>query len=122
LVDGAADVLAYLQERFVPCSIVSAHPVAEVLATVKRLEIGHHFRHIIGGIHEKKTTLSQVCESFGIAPREALFVGDLLSDVNDGNAAGLHTALYASPDYPHASLANYHVTHLSDIIPLLEEP
>ena len=120
LVEGASEVLLYLQGLSVPCSIISAHPVNEVLASVNRFGLIGHFRHVIGGTREKQATLLTVCKELGVSPDEALFVGDLLSDVKDGNAAGLHTVLYAPLDSPHASRPTYHITSLRDVIPLLQ--
>jgi phosphoglycolate phosphatase len=120
LIESASEVLDRLSQRSVPNSIVSAHPANDIVRRLRYFGIRHHFNHVIGGISQKRDAIRSVCADLKVAPQKALFVGDLLSDVKDGNAAGVHTVLYAPADSPHTSHPTYHITHLREVLSLLE--
>ena len=120
LIEGVDEVLFEIKRRGLSCGIVSAHGESEIIERMEKFGITHHFRRVVGGMRNKSPALLNVCDEFGVAPKETLFVGDLLSDVLDGNAAGLHTVLYAPDDYPHMQYPTHRIAHLREIIRLLD--
>ncbi len=119
LVEGALELLSHLQAYEMPSAIVSANRKHDVHAKLEQFGVASYFAHVFGDSWSKKDNLLQVCAHFGVAPADALFVGDLLSDVEDGRAAGLTTVLLAPADSPHAPEAHHHITHLKHLVPLL---
>lgn len=120
LVDGALELLGLFQSCGIPSAIVSAHRGYDIQAKLEKFGIVDHFAHVLGDTWDKKENLLKVCGHLGVSPANALFVGDLLSDVEDGKTAGLTTVLFAPADSPHAPEAHHHITHLGELIPLLD--
>lgn len=93
----------------------------EILERIAHFRIARHFRHVVGGVRSKRDALIEACSVLGSRPDEALFVGDLLSDILDGKAAGMTTVLYAPADSPHAGQAHHHITELERLKQLLTD-
>ena len=119
LVDGVLELLSHHQTEEIPCAIVSANDHSSINLKLEKFDLHDYFAYVSGGTWDKKERLSAVCRRFSIAPSNALFVGDLLSDLQDGKAAGLTTVLLAPADSPHAPEAHHHITHLEQLVPLL---
>ena len=120
LVEGALDLLHHLKGNGIPSAIVSANATNDIRVKLGNLGAINHFVHVLGDTWDKKDNLLKVCDHFGIAPPDALFVGDLLSDVEDGKAAGVTTVLFAPADSPHAPEAHHHITRLDQLASLLD--
>jgi HAD superfamily hydrolase (TIGR01549 family) len=120
LMKGVREILLHLQNTSVPCGIVSAHQTEEILLKLSQFGAAHHFQHVIGAAWHKQQALIDVCDKFEVSPENVLFVGDMLSDVLDGKAAGVTTVLYAPVDSPHATKAHHHITSLEQLISLLD--
>ena len=115
LVDGVSEVLAFAREQGLQNGIVSAHHTDDIRVKLARFGIDEHFPCVSGGTAHKKEALDETCATLGVACSEALFVGDMLSDVRDGRAAGVTTVLLAPVDSPHASEAHHHITDLRQL-------
>ena len=119
LVDGVLELLSHLQTEEIPSAIVSANRKGSINLRLEKFGLVDHFAHVFGDSWNKKDNLLQVCAHLKVAPANAIFVGDLLSDVQDGRAAGLTTVLLTPADSPHAPEAHHHITRLEHLVPLL---
>lgn len=119
LMEGALELLHHLKEKGIPSAIVSAHSVGDIQVKLGNLGVVDHFAHVLGDAWDKKENLIDVCNRLGILPLDALFVGDLPSDVLDGRAAGVTTVLLAPPDSPHSGKAHHHISSLEQLKLLL---
>ncbi|MEK7531774.1 MAG: HAD family hydrolase [Patescibacteria group bacterium] len=119
LMEGALSVLGVFQDRGIPCGIVSAHPGNQLLERTLHLDIRRHFDFVIGGASKKSVVLQEVCQKANRHPRHTYFIGDLLSDIEEGKEAGVMTVLLAPEDYPHRHHARFHVTKLLDLLRLI---
>lgn len=119
LMNGVREMLAYLRDQEVRCGIVSSHHLDDILIKLQKFDIAEHFPHILGGAWHKREALEKACAMFEVPRAEALFVGDMLSDVTDGGAAGVTTVLFAPSDSPHAAEAHHHIVDLKQLKLLL---
>ena len=98
LLPGVADGLAALGERGLPMTVASNKPARFGRAIVESLEIAHHFVDVLGpdvvGTTKPEPTMIRRClELMAVAPEQALYVGDMVLDVESGRRAGVHVAL-----------------------------
>lgn len=121
LVAGVREILPHLRDRDVSCGIVSAHHTDDIITKLEKFGIAEHFPHVAGDAYHKKEALEEACKALGVECAEALFVGDMLSDVADGKAAGVATVLFAPADSPHVTEAHHHITELPQLLKLLIE-
>lgn len=61
-----------------------------------------------------------ICERHGIAPEECLAVGDREIDIQAAHAAKIRAALLETPGIPVESEAEFHLTALDQLLPVLE--
>lgn len=97
---------------------MSSHPYQEIVREAENYGIRGFFRFIRGGrkdIEEKAEGLIHACDSFGIPPGKALYVGDTTHDINAAMLTGLRSA---------SVLTGYHTPELLSAenpdLPLLE--
>ncbi len=119
LIPGVHETLAHFHRQGVRCGIVSAHRYEDVVAKLERFGIARYFSHVVGDAYHKQEALKDACTVFEVESVEALFVGDMLSDVIDGKAAGVITVLFAPIDSPHAAQAHHHITDLAQLQTLI---
>ncbi|MBV4532605.1 phosphoglycolate phosphatase [Pseudomonas farsensis] len=91
---GVLDTLRWLSKQGVEMALITNKPERFVAPLLDQMKIGRHFRWIIGGdtLAQKKpdpAALLFVMQMAGVAPAEALFVGDSRSDVLAAKAAGV---------------------------------
>jgi len=90
---GVDDALSRLQARGAGLAVVT-NKIADLSHRVLRaLTLHHYFNVIVGGdsLPQRKPDAApalQACRLLGVAPREALFVGDSLTDVMTARNAG----------------------------------
>ena len=94
LYPGVAEGLAGLHAMSLELAVVTNKPQRTAAALLARLGLGRWLRAVIGGDsvrHGKPhpEPLLKACETLGVAPAEALMVGDSLTDVLAARAAGL---------------------------------
>ena len=87
-VAGARDVLELWAAR-IRLSIVSATPQDELRAIVKARGLTPFFRHILGKPGSKLDNINQILRQDRLAPGDALFDGDQISDNEAAHRAGL---------------------------------
>ena len=91
---GVRDTLRWLRKQGVEMALITNKPERFVAPLLDQMKIGRYFRWIIGGdtLPQKKpdpAALLFVMKMAGVAPEQALFVGDSRSDVQAAQAAGV---------------------------------
>ncbi|MFZ5757233.1 MAG: phosphoglycolate phosphatase [Pseudomonadota bacterium] len=93
LYDGVTDALEELSVRGLPMAVITNKPHRYIEPLFDALGITRHFRILIGGdtLPVKKpdpAPLLLACRELGIAPADALMVGDSRNDIEAARAAG----------------------------------
>jgi HAD superfamily hydrolase (TIGR01509 family) len=105
LADGCAELLAHLQEREIPASILTRN-VREVVDTFSRT-FGFTFAGVYtreDGPHKPSPAgVFALCARMGVAPAQTLVVGDYKFDILAGRDAGCPTALVLGAHRPTAA-------------------
>ncbi|MBD8576291.1 phosphoglycolate phosphatase [Pseudomonas syringae] len=91
---GVRETLKWLQKKGVEMALITNKPERFIAPLLDEMKLGRFFRWIIGGdtLPQKKpdpAALLFVMKMAGIAPAQALFVGDSRSDVQAARAAGV---------------------------------
>lgn len=94
LYPGAAELLAACRAAGIPLACVTNKPYAPARALLEALDILEPFDLLLGGdsLPHKKPhpgALQHCLRHFGVAPEEALMVGDSRNDVEAARAAGV---------------------------------
>lgn len=94
LYPGVRECLAWLDAQGVPMAVVTNKPSAFVAPLLAEKGLLGHFRWLVGGdtLPQQKpdpAALFHVMSQAGVAPHEALFVGDSRNDVLAARAAGV---------------------------------
>ena len=96
LFDGMEDVLERVETTGIAWGIVTNKPEYLTMPLLRDLDLEHRAGCIVGGdtVSEAKPSPAPVlhaCKVLGIAPRNALMVGDDRRDIDAGRAAGSRT-------------------------------
>ena len=96
LIEGVEEVLAALADRDIPMAVVTNTHRPLALKVLDRLGLAQWFKDVVGGdeVEHGKPAPDMVllgCERVCVGPDEALFVGDTVTDVKAGEAAGVRT-------------------------------
>jgi phosphoglycolate phosphatase len=91
---GVVDTLKWLQKQGVEMALITNKPERFVAPLLDEMKIGRYFRWIVGGdtLPQQKpdpAALLHVMRMAGVAPQDALFVGDSRNDVQAARAAGV---------------------------------
>jgi beta-phosphoglucomutase len=85
-------VIGFLEEagrRGVPLAVVTGTPQEVIDGTVDHFDIRRHFREIHGWPPMKAEHLQGLLDRHGLQPREAIYVGDAVQDINAAEEAGI---------------------------------
>ncbi|MBU9724827.1 HAD family hydrolase [Diplocloster modestus] len=94
--DGIPELLDTLKERGIKIAVLSNKPHAQTINVVETLFGKGYFDHVQGqqeGIRRKPYPdgALAIAAEFGIEPADCLYLGDTNTDMQTGNAAGMHT-------------------------------
>lgn len=87
-------VLKFLRRRSVKIGIVSSHPTAAIKSEVKGYRIGRYIDFMRGNIHIKGFHIRAFLKRYRLRPKEVIFVGDMVNDIEEGKKCGVITAAY----------------------------
>ncbi|RMF05618.1 HAD family hydrolase [Candidatus Woesearchaeota archaeon] len=91
--DGAKDFLDFLDREFpVPRIVLSNSTVEYIAAFMSRTGIADRWTRIIGsdsGYERKSLALSSLAKEFRLEPKDVLFIGDTVFDMQEGIDAGV---------------------------------
>ena len=96
-IEGAEDMLSWLQRKGVPTAIVTSKGQYRAEAQIELLGWQDYFQTIVGKIDgraEKPSPepLLMACEILALNPAESIMIGDGTADMKAGSRAGLLTA------------------------------
>lgn len=122
LFPGAREVLKVLRENHILLGIVSAREIKNLLSELKKEKLFGLFDFVAEAEHKDEETL-KFCRAFYLDPSEVLFVGDLSSDIRDGNKAGARTVLFKGNKFkfPDREIATYVIYNLREVLELVED-
>lgn len=95
---GVTELLAALRARALPLAVVTNKAEAFTLPLLERMDIAHYFDTVVSGdtLPVKKPDPAVVmlaCERLGVAPDEALMIGDSANDALAAQGAGMPVLL-----------------------------
>lgn len=94
LFPDATQVLKLLDGQGIKVGIISSHPTFAIKAEAKSYGISRYIDFMRGDIHIKGYHIIAFLKRFRIKPREAIFVGDMVNDIEEGKKCGVITAAY----------------------------
>jgi phosphoglycolate phosphatase len=127
LYPSVKEVLAHFSGKVQ--TIFTNKPVDMAELLIKKLQIAGYFRKVLGGnmglaLKPSPDGILLLCREFGIEPNEAVMVGDSLTDIQAGQAAGAKTAAvtygYRQKSQLEAACPDFWIDHPSDLIKLLK--
>ena len=124
LFPDAIQILRFLKANNVRVGIVSSHPTKSIKKDSKGYGILDCLDFIRGDVHTKGRHVRMFLERYRLRPREVIFVGDMVNDIDEGKMCGVITAAYlrgvdkkekllmAKPDIvlPNLSALKRHIT------------
>jgi pyrophosphatase PpaX len=125
---GAAETVAELARRGVPMAIVTSKRRPGTLRGMELCGITRHFPVIVtpedvANAKPHPEPVQAALARLGVAPEEALFVGDSPHDMAAGRAAGVRTAAALWGPFPHEALLaerpDLLLNHPADVLPLV---
>ncbi len=95
---GVTELLGTLRARALPLAVVTNKAEAFTLPLLERMQIAHYFDTVVSGdtLAVKKPDPAGVhlaCERLGVAPAEALMIGDSANDALAAQGAGMPVLL-----------------------------
>ncbi|MEO5362232.1 MAG: phosphoglycolate phosphatase [Magnetococcus sp. DMHC-8] len=95
---GVEAALHTLRQRGLALAVVTNKPAALALSMLERLQLREHFARVVGGdtLPQRKPApepLQHVLAHLGVAPRQAVMVGDSAVDVEAARATGCPVVL-----------------------------
>lgn len=120
LIDGAMDILQYLQPRYELFIVTNGFEEVQ-LTKVRSSGIGEFFREIIISDrvgHKKPSPLifDHVLDKYGYERGHAVMIGDnLLTDIAGARNAGIDTVFYNPKETPHGTEVTHEIRHLRQL-------
>lgn len=88
----ALDIFHYLAEKGKKIAVVSFQPNDHILKEANEHGLSQFITRIIGDAFDKTSHLIYLCKELNIAPSNALFVGDMVGDIQAAKMAGIKSA------------------------------
>ena len=101
LFEGVQDLIVALNQKKIKLTILSNSAKKYIIITLNQYKIDNYFSTILGAAEVTKVKpdpegLLKILEIEGVKAENALFLGDMLSDINAGKNAGIKTIAVAS--------------------------
>jgi len=125
---GAREALVTLHEAGLPLAVVTNKYHRFAVGLLQRLDLARHLRVVVGGdtCERRKPDpmpLHHACTQLGVAPADALMVGDSANDVEAARAAGMPVVLvpygYTEGEDPRQWSCDHMVDNLAQLPGLL---
>lgn len=121
LMEGATESLTKLSGTGLVLGIVSTHSYQHLMKSLRENGLAPFFSFVVGDQEIKSKAIAFFCQWFGFRPREVIMVGDLPSDIRDGNNAGVITVFFRGRfrvkiRYP----PRYCISNLKNILTVIE--
>lgn len=127
LYPSVKEVLAHFSSKIQ--TIFTNKPVDMAEMLIHKLQIADYFRKVLGGnmglaLKPSPDGVLLLCREFGVAPSEAVMVGDSLTDIQAGQTAGVKTAAvtygYRQKSELEAGRPDFWIEHPGDLMKLLK--
>lgn len=102
---GVSDALRWLYANNIPAVIVSTQQNEITHPLLAHHGLQQYFAEIIGGVHDKAEALKNLISRRGVAPEEAIYIGDQDSDVVYALQAGCIPVAYTQGVHSKTQLA-----------------
>lgn len=117
-------VLDFLRKRGVSIAILSAHLEDKLHVLLQENGISEHFCMVRGSVSDKKTEIKDMMQKLGILPTEAIFVGDMVHDIDTARHAGIKVAVvtygYTPKEKLEEAKPDYIFDSLEEVVGLFE--
>jgi len=100
--------------------IVSSALESYVRGRIAAFSIENLLTEIHCGQDKKVQTIQDLAQKNKVQPLELFFVGNMRSDVDCGNEAGVMTILLAEQDSPHGPAADHHITDIRQLLEIVK--
>jgi len=122
--DAPSVLSALRDDKGIELAIVSSHPRVNLVRELDEYGISHFFDEISGDPMPKAQRLKNICNQFGVSPREAFFVEDTFYGLRSGKEADVNCLGVTTGYHPREALereipAVYVVDSLTDLLPLI---
>lgn len=90
--EGIRDIIAFLKAQGLRTALVTGKGAKSLAISLEHLDLQDAFEQVRTGSPwglNKVTGLKEVLDSFGISPQEALYIGDMPSDVTAAREVGM---------------------------------
>lgn len=87
-VKGAQEFLSYYAGR-IPLYLVSINPMDDLRTILASRRMEHFFKGVYTAQESKTSQLQNILKEQGLMPKEAVFIGDALSDFTSAQEAGI---------------------------------
>ena len=81
-------VLKALKKRKLPIIVISAHPETNLTNEAKEYGLSGFINRLIGGVTDKRSAIFQICEEYGIDPKNVAYIGDTTFDMIAARGVG----------------------------------
>jgi len=89
LLDGAREVLEFARARSMPCFLLSSIHPEHWKAQSRQLGVADYFTGSYPGAMDKRTVMRQLLTENNLNPRETLYIGDMVHDIETAHATGV---------------------------------
>ena len=100
----ARDAIAAIAAIGRPIGVVSSHPQSHLSAEAERYGIRDRFDVVSGDHRDKTPELVRLCETYGVDPQNACYVGDMTFDVRAAKRAGMKSFAVTTGYHPRGLL------------------
>jgi phosphoglycolate phosphatase len=112
LLPGALDLLRALKKSKYKIAVASNRPTKFSLIILKRLNIKKYFDYVLCADKLKKgkphpAILQKILKRFALAPRQAIYVGDMIIDLQAGHRAKVKTVAVVTGSCTRKELAGF---------------
>lgn len=103
LYSGAKDIVRYVKGIGYKIIVLSSDPISKLIPEIKKSGLAGLFSKVIGGIYDKKETLTSLVKEFKLDRSSTFYVGDTAGDVRAAKYAKLK-AVGVSWGFQHKSV------------------
>ncbi len=93
----ALETLEFLKEKGVRMCVFTSHPEDFIMREMKLyFNKKNFFISVYAGVYDKRKVIHELVKALNFIPKETLFVGDTVHDIETGKLAGVKTAAVLS--------------------------
>ncbi|MBI2546926.1 MAG: HAD family hydrolase [Candidatus Aenigmarchaeota archaeon] len=115
----SVNIMQYIASKGKMIAVVSAQPEDHVRKEAVENGMSKFITRIIGEAFEKSIHLRYLCEEFGTDPRNAVYVGDMVGDIQAAKMAGMMSVAitrgYNSEDILAVQKPDFIISELSEL-------